>query len=65
MLVTMTRKDLRELIREEIRATRSDQSANDRFLDAAEAAKMLSMSEDWLYRANRRTQRVRQRRGSS
>ena len=50
MLVTLTVEQLRELIRDEIQAARTAQQDADRFLDAKEAAEMLSMSEDWLYR---------------
>ena len=50
LLVTMTRGDLRELVRDEIQAAKNAQQDDDRLLDAAEAAKMLSVSEDWLYR---------------
>ena len=50
LLVTMTRGHLRELIREEIEAARTTQQEADQMLDAKEAALMLSMSEDWLYR---------------
>jgi len=50
LLVTMTAGQLRELIRVEIQAARTAQQEADRLLDAKEAAKVLSMSEDWLYR---------------
>jgi predicted DNA-binding transcriptional regulator AlpA len=50
MLVTMTKGELRELVRGEIQAARSAQPDDDRLLDAADAAKVLSVSEDWLYR---------------
>ena len=50
MLVTLTVEQLRELIRDEIQAAKTAQQDDDRLLDAAEAAKMLSVSEDWLYR---------------
>lgn len=41
---------LRQIIREEIEAFRSDVNGQDRLVDAAEAAKILQVSEDWLYR---------------
>jgi predicted DNA-binding transcriptional regulator AlpA len=50
MLVTMTKGELRDLVRGEIQAARSAQPDDDRLLGAAEAAKVLSVSEDWLYR---------------
>jgi hypothetical protein len=46
LLVTMTAGQLRELIRVEIQAARTAQQEADRLLDAKEAAKVLSMSED-------------------
>lgn len=50
MLVTMTAGQLRELIRDAIRVATSTQQEADRMLTAEEAAEMLSMSTDWLYR---------------
>jgi predicted DNA-binding transcriptional regulator AlpA len=47
---TLTVAQLREIVREEIRAARVHHQDPDRLLDAEEAAKMLSMSTDWLYR---------------
>jgi predicted DNA-binding transcriptional regulator AlpA len=47
---TLTVAQLREIVREEIQAARAPHQDADRLLDAVEAAKMLSMSEDWLYR---------------
>jgi len=42
---------LRTLIREEIRAAnQTNHHEGDRLLDAEEAAKILSVSPDWLYR---------------
>jgi predicted DNA-binding transcriptional regulator AlpA len=41
---------LREIVREEIQAARAPHQDADRLLDAEEAAKVLSMSTDWLYR---------------
>src|SRR5262245_31727051 len=51
LLVTMTAGQLRELVRAEMQAARTNQQDTDRWLDAGEAAKILSMSEDWLYRS--------------
>jgi len=50
MLVTMTAGQLRELIRDEIKAASTTQHEIDRMLTAEEAAEILSMSTDWLYR---------------
>ena len=50
MLVTITVGQLRELVREEIRAATTTNHEADRMLTAEEAAGMLSMSTDWLYR---------------
>src|SRR5262245_65987667 len=50
MLVTMTAGQLRELVREEIQAATTTRHEADRMLTAEEAAEMLSMSTDWLYR---------------
>jgi predicted DNA-binding transcriptional regulator AlpA len=47
---TLTVAQLREIVREEIRAARAPDQEADRLLDAEEAAKLLSMSTDWLYR---------------
>ena len=41
---------LRRIIREEIGSLKADVNTEDRLLDAEEAAKFLSVSEDWLYR---------------
>ena len=46
----MTVGQLRELIRDEVQAARTSQDQGDRLLDVKETAKMVSMSEDWLYR---------------
>jgi len=48
LAVTLTVKQLRELIREEIQAA-SKQNL-DKLLDAEEAAMILHVSKDWLYR---------------
>src|SRR5262244_1144748 len=50
MLVTITVGQLRELVREEIQAATTTRHEADRMLTAEEAADMLSMSTDWLYR---------------
>ena len=50
LIVTMTVRQLRELIRDEIKAVTTTQQEVDRLLSAEEAATLLSMSEDWLYR---------------
>jgi predicted DNA-binding transcriptional regulator AlpA len=54
LLVTMTVGQLRHLIREEIQAARAPEQDADRLLSAEEAAEMLSMSTDWLYRNARK-----------
>jgi predicted DNA-binding transcriptional regulator AlpA len=50
LLVTLNVAQLREIVREEIQAGRAAHQDPDRLLDAEEAAKLLSMSTDWLYR---------------
>lgn len=45
---------LRRILREEIRAFKAELNGQDRLLDAEEASKMLSVSQDWLYRNARR-----------
>jgi predicted DNA-binding transcriptional regulator AlpA len=46
---------LRRIIREEIQGLKGElNSQEDRLLDAEEAARMLSVSPDWLYRNARR-----------
>jgi predicted DNA-binding transcriptional regulator AlpA len=47
---TLTVGQLRELVREEVQAARTHQQDADRLLNADEAASLLSVSEDWLYR---------------
>ena len=42
-------EQIRAVVREEIKAGTIAGSKNDRLLDPAEAAKVLSVSEDWLY----------------
>jgi len=51
---TLTVEQLRELIREEVQAARAPQQDADRLLSAQEAATLMSMSEDWLYRNARK-----------
>jgi len=41
---------IRRIIREEIGSLKTDATAEDRLLEAGDAAKLLSVSEDWLYR---------------
>jgi predicted DNA-binding transcriptional regulator AlpA len=50
MLVTMTAGQLEELLIKVIQGVINAQHVADRMLDAKEAAEILSMSEDWLYR---------------
>jgi predicted DNA-binding transcriptional regulator AlpA len=50
LLVTLTVEQLRELLIEAIHGAKTAQQDTERWLDAKEAAEMLSMSEDWLYR---------------
>ncbi len=47
---TLTVEQFRQLVREEVQATRANQQDADRLLNAEEAASLLSVSEDWLYR---------------
>jgi excisionase family DNA binding protein len=47
---TLTVEQLRKLIREEIQAATTSQKEADRLLTAEEAAEMLSVSPDYLYR---------------
>jgi predicted DNA-binding transcriptional regulator AlpA len=41
---------IREAVREEIRSALSQTDEEDRLLDAEEAARILGVSEDWIYR---------------
>ena len=41
---------LRRIIRDEIGLLKAELVSQDRLIDAADAAKLLSVSEDWLYR---------------
>jgi predicted DNA-binding transcriptional regulator AlpA len=49
-LETVLEQLLRRIIREEIGALKADVNIEDRLLEAEQAAKLLSVSEDWLYR---------------
>jgi predicted DNA-binding transcriptional regulator AlpA len=51
---TLTVAQLREIVREEIQAARAPEQAPDRLLSADEAATLLAVSEDWLYRHARK-----------
>jgi len=51
---TLTVEQLRELIRDEIKSAKSIEPDTDRLLNADEAARLLSVSEDWLYRHAKR-----------
>ena len=42
--------ELRKIVREEVTQLAREASQQDRLLDAEEAARLLSVSEDWLYR---------------
>lgn len=44
----------RAIVREEIKAASNGNGKADRLLDPAEAAKLLSVSEDWLYHQAKR-----------
>src|SRR5262245_16326158 len=50
LLVTITVGQLRELLREAIQAASTTQREADWMLTAEQAAEMLSMGTDWLYR---------------
>src|SRR5215468_7487075 len=50
LLVTLNAGQLRELIRDELRAANNGNRQEDRLVDAEEAARLLSVSPDWLYR---------------
>jgi predicted DNA-binding transcriptional regulator AlpA len=49
LVVTLSAGELRDLIRQEVRATEARALEPDKWLDAAAAAKLLSVSEEWLY----------------
>ena len=44
----------REIVREEISALKTEINGQDRLLDAEEAAQLLAVSQDWLYRNAKR-----------
>ena len=50
LVITLKAGELRELIRDELRAANNGNGKEDRLVDAEEAARLLSMSRDWLYR---------------
>jgi len=50
LLVTLSIGQTRELVREEVAKALSLAPQQERLLHAKEAAEMLSVSEDWLYR---------------
>ena len=50
LAVTLTVAQLREIVREEIRAASAPEQDLDRLLSADEAATLLAVSPDWLYR---------------
>ena len=54
LLVTMTRGQLRELLLETVQVARTAQENEERWMDAEEAAKVLSVSADWLYRQGKK-----------
>ena len=41
---------LRRIVRQELQSLRTELNEQDHLLEAPEAAKLLSVSEDWLYR---------------
>ena len=53
LAVTLTVAQLREIVREEIQAARASHQDPDRLLSADEAATLLAVSPDWLYRRAR------------
>ena len=46
----MLLEQIRTVVREEIKAANGNGFRDDRLIDASEAAKLLSVTEDWLYR---------------
>ena len=50
LLVTLSIEKARELIRQEITEALNRSPQAERLLDTKQAAEMLSVSEDWLYR---------------
>jgi excisionase family DNA binding protein len=47
-------EQIRVVVREEIKAVNANGKSGDRLLDPEEAAKLLSVSEDWLYHQARK-----------
>lgn len=55
MIVTLTITELRQIIRDELRAEiNGGAHGDDRLVDINEAAKLLSVSKDWLYHNKKR-----------
>jgi predicted DNA-binding transcriptional regulator AlpA len=54
LVVTLTVAQLKELVRQEARAAFTKSEPNDRLLSVEEAAKMLDVSMDWLYRHSKK-----------
>jgi predicted DNA-binding transcriptional regulator AlpA len=54
LLVTLTAKDLRDLVRAEVQALKPSQEATDRLLNIDEASQFLGVSSDWLYRNHKK-----------
>ena len=54
LIVTLTTGQVRELIREEINRALNHSVQDERLIDAEEAAKLLSLSPDWLYRNSKK-----------
>jgi predicted DNA-binding transcriptional regulator AlpA len=54
LVVTLTVAQLKELVRQEARAAFTKAEPNDRLLSVEEAAKMLDVSIDWLYRHSKK-----------
>ena len=49
LVVTLTVEQLQVLIREQVQAVLGDHGSEERLLDAKEASRLLSVSEDWVY----------------
>ena len=49
LIVTLTVEQLQALVREQVRSALGEHGPEERLLDAKEAARLLSVSEDWLY----------------
>jgi predicted DNA-binding transcriptional regulator AlpA len=54
LLVTLSIGKAREIIRDEISGALNRAPQTERLLDIKQAAEMLSVSEDWLYRNSKR-----------